>query len=190
MAIFPLRPKPFPFNFPTARMTSDENAGRPAIRAYTPFSEAAIMRVDRGDIPAELNILLDQGQAQAEEGDLDAAIKTLRSAAEQFADQAMAHYYLSVACLMKLKGDLDHIEWWENLADDEGLLEVALFECETAVDLAPELVPALNNLGILYALRGRFTTACEQWERSLSLEPDQPRVRQDLAVAREKERLT
>ena len=144
------------------------------------------MRQDRGDIPKELNALLDTGQEQAEGGQLDASIETLRGAVERFADEPMARYYLAVACLMKLKGDLDHIELWENLADDEDLLGQAILECEEALALNPDMVPALNNLGILYALRGWYDKACEQWERSLSLSPDQPRIRQDMVMARER----
>lgn len=139
-----------------------------------------------GDAPEALSELLDEGRHLAERGRYDEAIEDLRGAVERFPDEAASHYSLSVACLMKLKGDMEHIELWEDLSEDEELLETAIFECESALERSPEMTAALNNLGILYAVRGWYHKACEQWNRSLEIDPEQPSVRGDIELARER----
>ncbi len=138
------------------------------------------------EAPKALTELLDEGRQLAECGRYDEAIDDLRGAVDLFPDEAASHYSLSVACLMKLKGDMEHLELWEDLCEDEELLETAIFECESALERSPEMTAALNNLGILYAVRGWYHKACEQWDRSLELDPEQPTVRGDIELARER----
>ena len=117
-------------------------------------------------------------------GKYDESIQLLRALAEQYPDSPLPHYNLSVIYLMRLQEDYEHLEVWEDLSDDEKVFEQAVSEAETALQIKPDFIPALNNLGTLFALRGWWQDAINQWEKSLSEEPDQPLVREDLAEAR------
>ena len=139
-----------------------------------------------GDDPIlELESLLVEGEKLAEAGHLDESFEVFKSATEKFPDSALAHYNLSVAYFLKLKIDKSQDLWWENKVDDETLLEEAISECRAAVDLEPNFVAALSNLGLLLALSGQKIEAIEIWETSLKLESDQPELRDDLAALKE-----
>jgi tetratricopeptide (TPR) repeat protein len=117
-------------------------------------------------------------------GRYDEAIQMLRELAEQYPESPLPHHNLSVIYLLRLQEDYEHLEVWEDLSDDEKVFEQAVSEAEAALALQESFVPALNNLGTLFALRGWWQDAINQWERSLSEEPGQPLVREDLAEAR------
>lgn len=50
-------------------------------------------------------------------------------------------------------------------------------QLERALGLQPSSTLVLNNLGIFYAKRGDFGRALDYWNRSLSISPNQPQVR-------------
>jgi tetratricopeptide (TPR) repeat protein len=55
-------------------------------------------------------------------------------------------------------------------------------ELERALGLQPSSTLVLNNLGIFYARRNDWGRALDYWNRSLSIEPHQPQIR-DAAIA-------
>lgn len=124
------------------------------------------------------------GERIAQDGRLDEAIDVLREATSTFPDSATAHYNLGVSIFLKLREDLAHLELWEDLADEEDLAEECLVEFQAAVDLDTELAPAWTNLGSILALRGRINEAIAAWEKSLSLDPNQPGVVSDIELYR------
>jgi len=57
-------------------------------------------------------------------------------------------------------------------------------ELERALALRPSSTEVLNNLGIYYAKRSDYPRALDYWNRSLSIEPRQPLIRQAADWAR------
>ena len=57
-------------------------------------------------------------------------------------------------------------------------------ELERALGMQPSSTEVLNNLGIYYAKRKEYARALDYWNRSLSIEPRQPVVRQAAMAAR------
>ncbi|MBN1867464.1 tetratricopeptide repeat protein [Candidatus Sumerlaeota bacterium] len=131
-----------------------------------------------------LDDLLAQAEALSDEKRWDEAVAALEKTIERFPDSPLPHHALSVVYLLRLREDYEHLEVWEDLADDERLFESAVDEAEAAIDLDEEFVPARNNLATLFALRGWWKAAVEQWETSLTIRPDQSRVREELNDAR------
>ena len=149
---------------------------------------------DEGEVldqPASLRYNLDSlddylsvGQEVAREGRLDEAIDVMREANSRFPESATGSYNLGVALFLRLKQDKDRLELWENLADDENLVSEAITALEGAVAADPKFVAAYNNLGKLYALRGRSEEAFRAWEKSLEIDENQPEVKADMDLYR------
>lgn len=116
----------------------------------------------------------------AGDGRLDEAVEVMREGVRRYPESPTGRYNLGVALFLLLKKDREHQELWENLADDEQLAEEAIMALEGAVTSDPSFVQAYNNLGTLYALRGRKEHALASWKKSLELNPDQPDVRADM----------
>jgi len=57
-------------------------------------------------------------------------------------------------------------------------------ELERALGLRPSSTEVLNNLGIYYSKRKDFARALDYWNRSLSIQPHQPEIRQAADSAR------
>lgn len=57
-------------------------------------------------------------------------------------------------------------------------------ELERALGLRPSSIEVLNNLGMYYAKREDYARALDYWNRSLSIEPHQPLIRQAAEAAR------
>lgn len=123
-----------------------------------------------------LNEMLEEAEQQASDDNYDEAIGILNDAVEKFPESVLAHYNLGVANYMLLKNDLDHAEYWEDYADEEGYYEESISEFQQTLELDPDFVPALNNLGNLFALREMWEEALEQFERSVGVNPDQPEI--------------
>lgn len=132
-----------------------------------------------------IDTLIGEGERLAQEGKLDEAEEVFKKAVEHDPDNPLTNYNLSVLYLMRLKQDLEKDELWEDYCDDESYLEEAITHCQTALELDEKFVSAHNNLGTLYALRGWKEKAIIQLEESLSIQPDQPDIRDDLIVLRE-----
>lgn len=118
----------------------------------------------------------------AGEGRLDEAVELMREGVQRYPESATGRYNLGVALFLRVKKDRERLELWENLADDEQLAEEAIGALEAAILTDPGFVEAYNNLATLYALMGRKQEALATWEKSLSLEPDQPEVIADLEM--------
>jgi len=139
----------------------------------------------QAELPQELEALLHRAETLSRENQHADAIALLEKAVEDFPDQALAHYNLGVVWFARLKEDLEHLEVWEDLADEEEDFERAFGALSRSLELDDSLAPALNNLGRLSALRGWHEQAITYFERSLSIDPEQPNVRDDLASVRE-----
>ncbi len=122
----------------------------------------------------------------AGEGRLDEAVDVMREANRRYPDSPTGRYNLGVALFLRVKQDREHLELWENLADDDQLAEEAIHALEGAIAADPDFVQAYNNLARLYALRGRKHDAVATWEKSLQFNPDQPQVSSDMAMYRDK----
>jgi len=118
----------------------------------------------------------------AREGRLDEAVDVLREANRRYPESPTGRYNLGVALFLRVKQDREHLELWENLADDEQYAEEAIVALEGAIEADPGFIQAYNNLARLYALRGRKAEALRTWRKSLELKPDQPDVRADLEM--------
>lgn len=122
----------------------------------------------------------------AGEGRMDEAVDVMREANRRYPESPTGRYNLGVALFLRVKQDREHLELWENLADDDQLAEEAINALEGAIEADPNFVQAYNNLARLYALRGRKHQAVETWEKSLQFNPDQPQVAADMAMYRDK----
>lgn len=138
------------------------------------------------DEALEMDAMLAEAETLAQEGRLEEATQLLETVIERFPESPLPHHALSVVYLSRLRKDYEHLELWENLANDEELFELAVSEAEAALELDPDFVPARNNLGTLCAYRGWWEDAIAHWERSLAISPDQPLIREDLARVRER----
>lgn len=123
---------------------------------------------------------LEQAEHAADRAELERAIEILRRATRLYPDSAEAAFDLGVALFMKLEAKLAHLDLWENLAEDEDLVEECVRAFETAIECNPQFAPAYTNLGNLAALRGDRQRAVELWSRSLQLDPNQPEVADNL----------
>ncbi|HBF34650.1 TPA: hypothetical protein DDW35_08795 [Candidatus Sumerlaeota bacterium] len=138
------------------------------------------------DIHKELDLLLRKAEELYAEKKYDEAVGHLQQMIERFPDSPLPHHDLAVVYLSQLYDKYQHMEVWEDLADDEAIFEAAVAAEEAALDVDGEFVPALNNLGTLFALRGWWEDAVEEWDYSLSIDPEQPELREDLAEVRER----
>lgn len=127
----------------------------------------------------DLDTMLEEAEAYAVEGNLDAAIETLSDAVDRFPESPLSHYNLGVVHFMMLREDLEHQELWEDFVDEQGHYEEAVAAFERVLELEENFLGALNNLAALYALRHRIKEAAELLERSLAADPDQSDVRAD-----------
>ncbi len=119
-----------------------------------------------------------------QDGRLEEAVDVMREAARRFPESARAQHGLGLALLLALKADLSVRELWEYLADEEELAEEAHSAFQGAIERDPGYFDAYASLGTLLALRGRPAKAAEVWEKSLSLNPDQPDVKASLEELR------
>ena len=141
-------------------------------------------RPDAEKIDSRLEKLLHEAEEHMQEGAYRKAAEIALEATREFPQSPLPFHALSVVYLRLLQSDIEHLEMWEDLSDDEAYCDAAIGAAKTAIDLDEEFVPARNNLAMLYAVRGWWDEAVKQWETSLSIQPDQSQVRQDLADGR------
>lgn len=137
-----------------------------------------------GQIDPGLKQLLQQAERHMEAGDYRLAADEAKRACEEYTQSPLPHHALSVVYLRLMQSDIEHLEMWEDLSDDEVYYDAAVGAAEAAIDVDEGFVPARNNLAMLFATRGWWKEAIKQWEISLSLEPDQSHVRQEMIDAR------
>jgi tetratricopeptide (TPR) repeat protein len=133
---------------------------------------------------ANLDALLKNAQALFEEGDLAGTIKSLQESIKRYPDSPLPHHNLSVVYISMLLEEETRKEVWEDLADEEACFEAAVRESEQAIGLDRGFVAAYNNLGMLFASRCWWAEAVAQWEMSLSIDPGQSKVRDEMMQAR------
>ncbi len=135
-------------------------------------------------IDPELKNLLEQAEFHMEAGDYKRAVDEAKKACEDFCESPLPHHALSVVYLRLLKSDIEHLEIWEDICDDEAYYDAAIGAAKAAIDVDEEFVPARNNLAMLFASRGWWKEALQQWEISLSIDSDQSHIRQEMIAAR------
>lgn len=121
----------------------------------------------------------------AREGRLDEAVDLLREATTRYPESPTGRYNLGVALFLRVRKDREHLELWENLADDEQYAEEAILSLEEAIEADPKFIQAYNNLARLYALRGRKEDAMKAWTTSLELNPEQAEIRSEMEMYRD-----
>jgi len=131
--------------------------------------------------PENVEIMIELASHYGEASRLREAIDLLNQAIDIDPENATAQYNLGVCYLEVLKSDLEVSEIWEDRADDEEFFELAIVAFQRTIEIDPGFVEAYNNLGTLYALRGWGDQAREQWEASLSIDPEQAKTRENLA---------
>ena len=157
--------------------------------------------------------LFAQGVKELNAGQLDTALETFERVTTIVPDFADAHYHLGLVyyqkaefrkaieaftrTLERLPRDVDALiklglaSHKAGNADAVGTLEKRTFYeqaievYQTALEIRPYNIEALNNLGLAYQELGRFSDAIEVYEKGLTLNPDQPQLRVNLATARD-----
>jgi hypothetical protein len=85
--------------------------------------------------------------------------------------------------LQKLKAISTHM-MAAQLYTQQRLYDQAIKEIQMAIEITPRLTIAYINLGAIYAMRGEFIQAIEQWEEALKIEPDNQRAKQNIQRAK------
>ncbi len=96
------------------------------------------------------------------------------------------HYNLGLLYGRCLIEDLSTNEYWEDHTNEEILFESAVTHYLKAVDIAPEMFEAYNNLARLCAVMGHVNEARDYYNLSLSINSEQGDVIEDLATLGEK----
>jgi tetratricopeptide (TPR) repeat protein len=125
--------------------------------------------------------LIELGIRYGNEGKYTRAIRTFEKVLQQDRQNIDAHYNLGVIygrCAME---DIGIEEIFEDTTGEEVLREKAITEFLEVLQRDPRHVEALNNLGTLYALNNQIDRALEMWKRSLSIDPDQGEVREEMS---------
>lgn len=130
--------------------------------------------------PSEPELHLALGVELAVGGDSAAAAGAWEKALELDPEFAEAHYNLGVLYGRIFFEDIAVDELWEDHTDEEILFENAVSHLKDALSIDPELTPALNNLGHLYAVKGLVKEAKEYYQASLAIAGDQTDIQNDL----------
>ena len=152
-----------------------------------------------GDTP-ELNVVL--GQAHAQQGDFDAAIKVLQHAIQQKAGVAEAHATLGIIYLKQGRladstralrdelaahaGDVKTRYTLATVLDLDGHQDEALAELRTVLRATPDYADARYLHGKILLARGDPTAAAAALEIAVRLAPDEANVHYQLAQAYQK----
>jgi DNA-binding response OmpR family regulator len=114
----------------------------------------SVDRPDAAQISTEAQRLYRDGQAAYRRGDLDGSLAALTAAVAIDPLSPSLRHQLGLAYAQKGK-DFSAIQ-----------------ELEAAIDLEPSRFQTLRNLAVLYQKNGFRRKACEAWERSIALAPD------------------
>lgn len=110
------------------------------------------------------DLFLNKGLAQLEDGELDAAIESIRLAARLGSDHFEAHFELA------------------RLDERIGMFAEAEHETLTSLRLSPEHAEARNLLGVIYAEQGRTARAYSIWRELVQELPDYAPARINLSL--------
>ncbi len=138
------------------------------------------------DADDELDNLIAEVDELADTGQLRRAVRIWRRSIDRFSDEPRAYHHYGLTCFRLLEFETSYQPNWDTEPSLVGLYEEAAGALEEAVGLEEENYEAWNILGALYALRENYREAVQAWERSLSTEPDQPQVVEDLESVRHK----
>lgn len=155
--------------------------------------------------------LFAEGIQELNRGEIDAAAKTFTRVTAIAPDFADAHYHLGLIyyqqsefqkaidafanTLELLPRDVDALVKLGLALHKAGAMhpvntpaqrrfcEQAVETYQTALDIQPHNVDALNNLGLAYQALGRFADAIAAYKEGLTLNPDVPQLRTNLAIA-------
>ncbi len=132
------------------------------------------------DYPEDRDVLVELGIAYAEQEEYKKAQEIFEKATKLYPDDAIIYYDLGFLFKMMLLKDRQRLEYWEDAADEQVMMDDAIYYFQKALELNPDYVNALNNLGALYAIRNDYDEAISLWKRSLEIEPDQEDVKGDI----------
>lgn len=132
----------------------------------------------------ELEDLIAEGDTLLEEGEYAEALDIFRRAAERFPESPEAVCKAGHAALMLFSDGIDETQSWQDDDDLASYHEEALDAFETTLGMDEDFVDALNGLGALFMLTDNVSGACESWEKSLEIDPDQPDIESALEEAR------
>jgi type IV pilus assembly protein PilF len=82
----------------------------------------------------------------------------------------------------------DDAKQWVSFGIDvaqRGLWREAIYRWEKASQLDPTYAPAFNNLAVGYEREGELDKARQAYERALTLEPNDPQIRQNYELFKE-----
>ena len=125
-------------------------------------------------------LLVSRGIELASAEQFPQAIEALQQAIELDDVRVDAHYNLAVVYGLLAMSDLRAEEYFEDHVDEEILLQNAIEEYQRVLELDDAHLAAHNNLGTIYALHGERELALHELELSLTLDPDQPDVREQI----------
>jgi tetratricopeptide (TPR) repeat protein len=125
-------------------------------------------------LPADADLRVGLGDAEVRAGRPEAAVEQYRSALAIDPEHAVAQRQLGIALL----GSDDTV------AEGVDLLVRAVATRPEDATAHRALVSAHRKLGLVYARRGRYADAIEQWTAALALEPDHEATRRNLERAR------
>ncbi|MEA2568582.1 MAG: hypothetical protein QOI24_583 [Acidobacteriota bacterium] len=159
------------------------------------FQQAIELNPDRPT--AYLNLamtLFDRQQYTAADETFMAAVqKGLPNAERYFVDFAALYRsrdMLSRAIAVLYRGKATFPQSWQIAANlGSALAEANRFtegvpELERALGIQPSSTLVLNDLGIFYAKKNDYARALDYWNRSLSIDPRQPPIREAVTAAR------
>lgn len=101
------------------------------------------------------------------------ALELLEQVVEIDPDNAEAWLRIGLCWGMSLLENLPSIEIWGEEKDEELMVENAIHALEKAIEFDPELVSAYNAMARIYMIRGQEEEAIEFYNLSLSIDPSQ-----------------
>ena len=132
---------------------------------YTDANDAFVQAVTRG-LPDAENEFVDFAALYRQQNMVSRGIQLLQKGEELFPQSYLIAANLGSALV------------------DAGRYTEGVPELERALGLRPSSTEVLNNLGIFYAKKQDLGRALDYWNRSLSIEPHQPQIRQAADAAR------
>lgn len=138
------------------------------------------------DNPDDRDALVEMGIVFAEMEDYKKAKEIFEKAVALYPDDPVIYYDLGFLYKMMLLKDIEHLEYWEDAADEQVLMEEAIYFFQKALEINPDYINALNNLGALYAIRNDYDEAIALWKRSLEIDDSQELVKKDIEALLDK----
>lgn len=136
--------------------------------------------------PEDRDALVELGIVYAENEEYQKAKELFEKASKLYPDDPVIYYDLGFLYKMLLLKDTEHLELWEDVSDEQVLMDDAIYYFQKALEINPDYINALNNLASLYAIRNDYDDAITLWKRSLELDDSQELVRNDIQAILDK----